>query len=572
MAIIEFESVTYKNFLATGNNPNTIYLNKSKTTLIVGKNGVGKTTMAEAICFSLFGKPYRDIKLGQLVNSINGKHCEVTVNFRIGDKTYKVLRGLKPNKLEIYENGILLNQDASSRDYQKVLEQQILRLNYKTFTQLVILGATSFVPFMQLKSAQRREVVEDILDINIFSTMNVLLKDKITSSKSAIVTLDNKINLLKTKIQSQKNIIAVKSKAKEDSIHSLQKKICDNNDSIEFASKQIDILSESIQIDLEYIKNFNVHKQTHLSLNDMIASNNTAISTKDKNLKFFQTHDTCPTCTQVIDVDHKTSCIKNLEDDITENEGILTKLQQARDEIKQILEEYESIQSKITDQNIRLSTTNATIVELNKSNKKYLDEINEIENANQDVDNEKILLKQYASEVIEAIETKNTLMEERQIQDICIQLLKDTGIKTAIIKEYLPVMNTMINYYLDIMDTFIKFELDESFNETIKSRHRDDFTYDSFSEGEKKRIDIAILFAWRYIAKLKNSVNTNLLIMDEVMDSSVDDDGLEYLFQILAEVSKETNIFVISHRGEILYDRFDSILKVEKKNNFSVIV
>lgn len=571
MATINFETISYKNFLSTGNSPITIYLNKSKTTLIVGKNGEGKTTLLDALTFVLFGKPYRNVKLGQLVNSINGKHCEVSVDFKIGDRSYRVIRGLKPNKLEIFENNILLNKEASSKDYQKILEQQILRLNYKTFVQLVVLGATTFIPFMQLKATQRREVVEDILDINIFSTMNQLLKERVSSSKVSLQTINTEIDLLKTKIKSQKTIIESLSKAKDQSIQTIQTKIESNSAQIQEATISSSNLIDKIQTELDNISELDSTRDMLSETTSKIVSNNRTIELKQKQLDFFEDNHTCPTCNQEIDSEHRKSCSHSLSTEINREQKIVDNLIAERDRLNVELSNLLKIKDTIGSYKIDLSTINNTIKHLNLQNKQYEEEIDSIRSTSHDIDNEKLQLKKYANQVVSKIEGKNLIMQERQIQDACTMLLKDSGIKIAIIREYLPVMNQMINYYLNVMDTYIKFELDESFSETIKSRYRDEFTYDSFSEGEKKRIDVSILFAWRHIAKLKNSVNTNLLLMDELFDGSLDDSGTEFLMQLINEISKDTNVFIISHKGDILLDKFHSVLRIEKRKNFSVI-
>lgn len=572
MAQIFFKTVEYKNFLSTGNSSNKILLNKSKTTLIVGENGNGKSTITDAITYALFGKPFRDIKLGQLVNSINGKQCLVTIEFTIGNKEYKVIRGMKPAVFEIYCDDVLLNQDAASKDYQKVLEQQILRTNYKTFCQVVILGAASFVPFMQLKASQRREVVEDILDIRIFSNMNQLLKDRISITKNQIVLLDTDIKLLKSKIESQTTIIKTLSEAKQDSINSINDKIEQNKQSVQHYQQQthsllceLDTLKTKISDKHDITTSFN-------QANTLVSKFNSAIKQKKQHIHFFDNNDICVTCSQQITDEYKAKTIEKLTANIAEDDSKLIAVEKAVLVLQKSLSNVEILQNQITDKNIELSTANNSISLLNKQISQYLIELNSISNNTANLQEEKQTLKSLASDVVTKINTKNELSELRSIQDASAQLLKDTGIKTAIIREYLPVMNTLINKNLAVMDSYIRFELDEAFNETIKSRYRDDFTYASFSEGEKKRIDISILFAWRSIAKLKNSLNTNLLIMDEVAES-LDADGVDMLLQLLDEIAKDTNTFIISHKGaDQLADKFHSILRIEKKNDFSVIV
>lgn len=571
MAKIIFKSIEYRNLLSTGNAPNKIILNKSRTTLVMGKNGEGKSTMLDALTFSLFGKPFRDVKLGQLINSVNGKQCVVTVEFDIGNKQYKVVRGLKPAIFEIYCDGIMLNQDAAAKDYQKILEQQILRLNHKTFTQVVILGAASFVPFMQLKTSQRREVVEDILDIRIFSVMNQLLKDRTSITKDSITRIEADIKVARHKVESQSAIIEAMNTAKTDTVRLLLDKINKNDAQIEQAQLTSDILTNEL-----------VHLRTLISDKDFLEQNIqnvnglhskvTAIHNHHVTHKhFFYENDVCSTCSQEITEDYKQIVVADIQSKIDEEDSKLIALEVELFNLKESLKNIQAIQNNITDKNIELSTTNSTVTLLNKQNSQFILEIESVEQNTTNVDEEKRKLKELASIAVENINAKNTLLEQRNLQDVASLLLKDTGIKTAIIREYLPVMNTLINRYLAILDTYIKFELDESFTETIKSRYRDGFTYASFSEGEKKKLDVAILFAWRQIAQMKNSVNTNLLILDEVFDGSLDATATDLLLQLLDEVSKDANIFVISHKGDILNDKFHSVLRIEKKNDFSVI-
>lgn len=569
--MITFKSIEWKNLLSTGNSPTKVLLNKSTTTLIIGKNGEGKSTILDALCFSLFGKPFRNINKGQLVNSINGRNCLVTIEFTVDSKDYKVVRGIKPNIFEIYQGDELINQDAAVKDYQKVLEQQILKLNYKTFTQVVILGSASFVPFMQLPSAQRREVIEDILDIRIFSTMNQLLKEKANDTKSEIARIEKEIELAKTKVESQNQIIKTITDAKENNIKVIEGKIKSSLEDVERTRLEVDELIREIEVlqakivskekvadDLEKVKGF----KSKLSL---------AVEKFQHDTEFFTENSTCPSCAQGIPHDHKETILSELNSKIQVEQARIQECENVYAKLNKQLTVMNEVIMEITDRNIKLSTKNNTVSLLNKH---IADMEHEITNHKEDtanVDEEKAKLKALAEEAMSKIKSKTALQEHRNLEEVANVLLKDTGIKTAIIREYLPIMNKLINKYLQAMDAYIHFELDESFNEIVKSRYRDEFTYASFSEGEKQKIDLAILFTWRHIAKLKNSVNTNLLLMDEVFDSSLDTTGTDLLTNLLSEISGHTNIFVISHKGDVLFDKFRSVIKFEKRNDFSVI-
>jgi DNA repair exonuclease SbcCD ATPase subunit len=570
--MIVFKSVSWKNFLSTGNSPNKVLLNKSTTTLIIGKNGEGKSTILDALCFSLFGKPFRSINKGQLVNSINGKNCVVELEFSIGSREYKIIRGIKPNIFEIWCDGIMLNQDAASRDYQKVLEQQVLKLNYKTFTQVVILGSASFVPFMQLTPLQRREVIEDILDIRIFSTMNTLLKEKAQETKDAIARIENQISTAKTKVDSQTQLIKTITEAKTDTINSILSKISANNNEILQAEGEI----ESILSEIDTLKASINDKETISEDIDKAKSIRSKllqkIETCEHHTEFFNEHDVCPSCDQSIAEEYKESIVKDLNAKMLDNNNKIGELETILTNLNAKLSKINEVAAQITNKNIELSTRNSTITLLNKQVRELEAETQRVKSDTTNIDEEKRKLKEMATEAMENITTKTSLQEHRNLEEVASALLKDTGIKTAIIREYLPAMNKLINKYLNAMDAYIHFELDEAFNESVKSRHRDDFTYASFSEGEKMRIDLAILFTWRQIAKMKNSVNTNLLLLDEIFDSSLDTAGTDYFLNLMNQLGEHTNIFVISHKGDQLFDKFRSVIKFEKRNDFSIIV
>jgi DNA repair exonuclease SbcCD ATPase subunit len=570
--MIVFKKLSYKNFLSTGNQANTLVLNKSTTTLIIGKNGEGKSTCLDALCFALFGKPFRSINKNQMINSINGKNALVEIEFSIGKKEYKIVRGIKPNIFEIYLDGVMVNQDAASKDYQKILEQQILRLNYKTFTQVVILGSASFVPFMQLSSAQRREVIEDILDIKIFSTMNSLLKEKANATKDEISRVEAALTLAKQRVESQQAIIKTISEAKTTAIENIRAKISANSSEILSGEREIEIILSEISTLKASING----KETVTEDIDKAKSFRSKllqkIETCEHQSGFFNEHAICPSCDQDIPEQHKSKILEDLNSKLLEQNGKVGEIETILSNLNEKLSSIAETQSKITEKNIELSTRNSAITLLNKQVKEMQDEVESAKTDTANLDEEKTKLKGLAQEAMDNINKKKDLDSTKELQEVAGALLRDTGIKTAIIREYLPVMNKLINQYLNQMDSYIHFELDEAFNETIKSRFRDEFTYASFSEGEKMRIDLAILFTWRQIAKLKNSVNTNLLMLDEIFDSSLDVNGTDYFLNLMNTLGEHSNVFVISHKGDQLFDKFRSVIKFEKRNDFSVIV
>ena len=563
--------MSWKNFLSTGNTPNKVELDGHSTTLIVGKNGEGKSTILDALTFSLFNKPFRDINKNQLVNSINQKNCVVEIEFDIGPIKYRVVRGIKPNIFEIYQNGTIINQDAAVKDYQKVLEQQILKLNYKTFTQVVILGSASFVPFMQLPVWQRREVIEDILDIKVFSTMNTILKEKIAENKEELSAVETEIRIITEQAKAQKSLIDSLQHSKDQNVKVLKDKIDVNITEINDKTQLVDLLNKDVEA-----LNTQLHEKAEVDKNiDMCKSNMNKLSQKltqvDEHIEFFTSNETCPSCEQGIQHEHKDKIISKISSDkkqITDNMDVLNS---AYSKLSKDLQDKQDVLNQIQDKNISISTEINAMNMLIKANNALEKEINEL-SVQGDIDVEKDKIKLLANDALQKNEVKVGLMKEKQLQEIAGVLLKDTGIKTTIIREYLPAMNKLINMYLSAMDFFVKFELDESFNEKIKSRFRDEFTYASFSEGEKMRIDLAILFTWRQIAKMKNSVNTNLLLLDEIFDSSLDVAGTDYFLSVMDTLGENTNVFVISHKGDVLLDKFKNNLRFEKTNDFSSLV
>ena len=569
---IVFKTLEWKNFLSTGNSPNKIQLDRSTTTLVIGRNGEGKSTMLDALTFALFGKPFRNINKPQLINSINGKNALVTIEFSVGSTEYKVVRGIKPNVFEIHCNGQLINQDSAAKDYQKMLEQQILKLNYKTFTQVVILGSASFVPFMQLPAWQRREVIEDILDISVFSTMNTILKARISENSDQIKNISAKIEIAKNNVDVQKKLISTMVNSKKDQVDQLKKQIADNEAEIEANTAKWNELND--QFTELMIQGENA-KELEEAINKANKTRDKLLNKKesqDEVLSFFSENETCPSCSQGIPHEHKTSIIEKITN---EQREVLTNIDTIDDAYAKLLarqEELNKLNKELLAINAQSNALHNASVMLSKQNKKLENEIKLMKEDTGNIDEEKRKLKEIADEALTLIDKKNSLFEEKKIHEVSALLLKDTGIKTAIIKEYLPVMNKLINGYLSAMDFYVHFELDEAFNEVIKSRFRDEFTYSSFSEGEKMRIDLAILFTWRQIAKMKNSVNTNLLVLDEIFDSSLDNAATDYFLSLMDSFGDKSNIFVISHKGDQLFDKFRSVIKFEKKNDFSTIV
>ena len=565
--MIHFNNVRWKNFLSTGNNFTEIQLDRNSTTLIIGENGAGKSTILDALCFGLFGKPFRNINKAQMLNSINNGSCVVEVELEISSKKIKVVRGIKPNIFEIYVNGKMYNQDANARDYQKYLEQQILKLNYRSFTQVVILGSSTFIPFMQLKARHRREVVEEILDIKIFSLMNLILKQKLKEIQNDIKDIEYDRSLTGEKISLQEKYIS-DTKQNKDKLISEKTNLIDNNEE-EIFKKQSDINFHS--------KNNNelLHQiQDSEKINDQLSKLKDIRSTlrekKNNNakmVKFFKENDDCPTCEQPLN---------NSEEMIKSKQKEVDKFTKALDEMETALSKsterqnfIKGVANKVRENEVLIAKENSSITQLEKFNSTLQAELDSLISGEIDTKDFDKLNK--LKEKMDGIEKERTsLKEEQSYGDAIRNMLQDTGIKTKIIKQYLPIMNRLINTYLTSMEFYVNFTLDENFEETIKSRYRDEFSYASFSEGEKMRIDLALLFTWRAIAKMKNSTNTNLLILDEIFDSSLDGTGTDEFLKILNTLGDE-NVFVISHKQDALADKFRSTIKFEKIKNFSHI-
>jgi DNA repair exonuclease SbcCD ATPase subunit len=570
--MLTFQTVRFKNFGSFGNVFTEIKLDKHNTVLVSGRNGHGKSfALLDAITFGLFGKPFRKVNIPQLVNTVNQKDCVVEVEFSTPKHKYKVVRGLQPKVFEIYKDGDLLPQNAKAKDYQRLLEEQILRMNYKSFTQIVILGSSSFVPFMQLTPADRREVIEDILDIKIFSVMNGLLKSKVSELKENLNIIQNKIDIANEKItlqESHVNTLEMKS----------QERIDKNKNKVESLIAEGKSTQNSISKIAEHIENLrdgNPEKDQFLvSLKNVEKTESTLegdIKRLHKDIAFYTSNTSCPSCKQDIDEDFRQSILDqraiekiNLEERL---EGVVVLIRDTLTKINSI----EDVEVDIRKQEKRIVEQESTMKSLYSQIQYIEQEINDLENNRGNIDDEKLKLHEFLQNKEESLGEKESVLNQKYNYDIVHDLLKDAGIKSKIIKYYLPIMNKLINKYLSSMNFFANFTLDEEFNETIKSRHRDTFSYMSFSEGEKLRIDLALILSWREIAKIKNSANCNLLILDEVFDSSLDSMGTDDLMKLLEDLSINTNIFVISHKSDQLSDKFSNYLVFEKKNNFSRI-
>lgn len=569
--MIHFHNVRWQNFLSTGNVWTDILLDKSPNTLVIGENGAGKSTMLDALCFALFGKPFRKINKPQLMNSVNQKDMLVETEFTVGKSRYRVLRGMKPHVFEIYKDNVLINQTASVRDYQNYLEQNILKLNFNSFTQIVILGSSSFVPFMQLPTGARREIIEDLLDIKIFTSMNILLKEKLQQNKNNLKDIKYKIDLEQEKLEvHQKYIDEMQSKNKER-IDSLKAEIEKSESAI--SRLEVDITNNNSSVK-ELQESVNDEESVQKKLNEILKIESKfeeKLKKLKKEIKFYQDNDHCPTCDQDIDDEIKSKKVNQNESKILEVDEAFEKLQIELDrenqrllDIMEINKQIQEFLEKVSDSNNQISSLNKYIKQLRTNIDTEVDDVSDLKDENKKVNDIKKQIKGYEKK-------RENEIHEKELLDVAAELLKDKGIKTQIVRQYVPVMNKLVNKYLAAMEFFVSFELNENFEETIKSRHRDSFSYASFSEGEKMRIDLSLLLTWRAIAKMKNSTNTNLLILDEVFDASLDSNGCDEFLKLLNELGKETNVFVISHKGDILQDKFRSVIKFEKHKNFSRI-
>ena len=567
--MIHFNKVRWKNFLSTGNAFTEIQLDKNDSTLIVGENGAGKSTMLDALCFGLYGKPFRKVKKDQLINSVNGRDVLVEIDFHTHDHQYTIRRGIKPNLFEIIEDGVLIDQDAAARDYQEMLEKHILKLSMKSFTQIVILGSSSFVPFMQLTTNVRREVIEDLLDIRVFSSMALLLKDRVSGNRQALTMTEHDITNTTNNIKLQEKLRKDLAQEKSEKIDEYRSRIEDARSAVMRNEAEAATIEAEINDLLEQIEDkdsVSARIQKILNLESNLEKKKTNAR---KTIKFYHDNDECPTCTQTIDSAIKCEKIKEKEKIETEVNDALQTLQGSLSEAELRLSEITRVQREVNTRQHLLRDVQSSIKSSQKEISLWEKEIDSASKGSVSFNEDTIT--QLKEEYDTFLSKKQEHLDEREMYDLATVILRDSGIKSRIIKQYIPVINTLVNKYLAAMDFFVKFELNEQFEEKILSRHRDDFTYDSFSEGEKMRIDLSLLFTWRSIARMKNSAHTNLLILDEVFDASLDANGCDEFLKLIHSL-ENSNIFVISHKGDVLHDKFSNTLRFTKQKNFSRIM
>jgi DNA repair exonuclease SbcCD ATPase subunit len=567
--MITFHSLKYKNFLSTGDSFTNLSLEETATTLVVGQNGSGKSTMLDALSFALFGKAHRNINKVQLVNSVNNKGTVVEVEFTVAGARYKVIRGLKPAVFEIWQGDTMVNQNSHAKEYQKVLEQNILKLNHKTFHQIVVLGSSSFIPFMQLPASTRREVIEDLLDINVFSKMNSILKEKTSILKESISGNSHELQLVQTKIDSQKRHLCELTKISETAKQEKLEQISEEQSELTRLNTQVTEWEDTLLLDLQR-RQQSLDKKIN-EIGKYVFQFNSKQKASNKEIKFYEDNEDCPTCQQTIETTFRLDKVQNAKHKRDE-------LEQAKNDAESKVGDLEleknTIQEHIDVENDKLASIK-TVREKITWTQNRLDalqgELSQLETGVHSLSEARDTLSSEEDKKRALTDERHDLAEQREYNNVITELLKDTGIKTKIIKQYLPVINQLTNQYLQVLDFYVHFDLDESFKETIRSRHRDAFSYDSFSEGEKQRIDLALLFTWRQVAKMKNSIATNLLILDETFDSSLDADGVENLLKILDTIDNETNVFIISHKGELLDNKFDRKIEFIKHKNFSKV-
>ena len=570
--MIHFHYVRWRNLLSTGNNWTRIDLDRSSDTLVVGENGSGKSTVLDALCFGLFAKPFRKISKNQLINSVNQKGTEVEVEFTVSNKRYRIFRGIKPNKMEIWIDGSLLNQTAKVKDYQDNLEKNILKLNFHSFTQIVILGSSTFVPFMQLPSQQRREIIEDLLDIKIFTAMNSLLKERISINRERFLEVSKLVEVEKEKLIVHQQYLNDIKTANVERVGKLKEQIRISITSIENLQENIDKQNTTLDELRQRITDETEVRDKIQDIRNIESRLEDKKKIVKKDIEFYANNDVCPTCTQDITDEIKTRKIGDNKDKLDDINWAFQTLEEEYEKINNRLCEIKEVSNNIIQVTQSISDGNNQISSINKYMMKLKDDIEQEESTSHNERDERLKIEEIEKQIIIEEKNKSEVVHQKELLDIAADLLKDKGIKTQIIKQYKPVMNKLVNKYLSAMEFFVNFQLDENFNESIMSRYRDKFSYQSFSEGEKMRIDLALLLTWRAIAKMKNSASTNLLILDEVFDASLDAGGCDEFLKLLGSLGQESNVFVISHKGDILADKFRSVIKFDKIKNFSQMV
>ena len=567
--MINFKKVRWKNLLSSGNRFTEIELDKHQTTLILGENGAGKSTLLDALCFGLYGKGFRNLKKDLLINSINEKELVVEIEFSIGKKNYKVIRGAKPNKFELYINDTLINQDATMKDYQEHLEKNVLKMSYRSFTQVAILGSANFTPFMQLKAVERRKLVEDLLDISIFSTMQDILKKKISNHTVEVRETNHETEIMEERINGLNEQLNALRENRDAKIKQHEKTVDETQDNINNLMEKIDEKTENVVEKKSTITNKDSTEDRLKQIIDMEKQLETARKKAVADIEFYQNHDNCPTCKQGLDHEHKKKCIKEKEDKVTEIKTAVSTLDIQVKELNDEIQRINDVKGDIDTIQKEIGILQSEILSNQKFIKKIQGEIETLQGELQDNGDVQDKIDDSEEKLDILHSKKENLVEQGHYFDIAQTLLRDQGVRQKIIKQYVPIMNKMINKYLAQLEFYVGFELDESFEETIKSRFRDVFKYDNFSQGEKMRIDLSLLFTWRSVARMKNSVNTNLLILDEVFDSSLDTNGTDDFLKLLNSLTEKTNAFIISHKGDALYDKFNDVIRFEKYKNFS---
>jgi len=567
--MIIFKKVRYKNLLSSGNKFTEIQLDKHQTTLILGENGAGKSTLLDAMCFALYGKGFRNLKKELLINSINQKELLVELEFSIGKKTYKVIRGAKPNRFELYLNNTLINQDATMRDYQEHLEKNILKMSYRSFTQIAILGSANFTPFMQLRAVERRRLVEDLLDISIFSTMGDILKKRISSHNIEVKETNHEIDILEERISGLNEQLNALRENREQKLKKFEGTVDETNKNIDSLMERINEKTKDVVEKKSTIKDIDPQKDRLKQAVELERKLSENYSKARKQIEFYQTNDECPTCKQGLDEEHKKSHIKEIDEKAIEFQHAMEQISETINESRRRLEEIQQVQDEIDTIQKKIGILQTEIVSNQKFIQKIQKEIEDLKNEQSGNSNVQERIDDSEDKLDILHKKKKNLVEQGHYFEIGQMLLRDQGVKQKIIKQYVPIMNKLINKYLASLEFYVGFELNEAFEETIKSRFRDEFKYDNFSQGEKMRIDLALLFTWRAVARMKNSVNTNLLILDEVFDSSLDTQGTDDFLKLLNTLTEKTNAFIISHKGDALYDKFNDTIRFEKYKNFS---